>query len=480
MGIQKIIDYVMKTPENTNPAVLRSVIKQNTSSSSGGGEDLAPFLEGTIESVTIPSDVKTLREGAFYNCTLLKAIDVESGHPKFKAVDGVLYSKDGKTLIAYPAGKEETEFTLPESVTAIGGMAFNGCDNLTYIYIGGNIEDVSDSALHGCDNAALTLLMDGAVLNEGGVYPVDSEFITAAIIPEETTYLSTTAFDTLPNIDTLYLNGQCELEVAEVTMDKSITSVNVLNLMKNLKHLIIGGNVTEIADNFLPVVYPSTEYLRTLVIGDSVKTIGNYAFKACHVLKEVEIGDNVESIGEGAFYLCWDLETVHLNGGLKTIGNEAFAECNSLKNISIPDGVTVLGGAAFKSTEIESIIIPDSVTTLGTAYDSSLSTGELTFCYCSKLAEVTIGSGLTRIGAYMFAYTAIESIDIPNNVTSIGGRAFIGCNALENITIPESVTQFGNEIFEACPDTLVIHGYAGSAAETYATEYGITFEAITE
>ena len=414
MGIQKIIDYVMKTPENTNPAVLRSVIKQNTSSSSGGGENLAPFLEGTIESVTIPSDVKTLREGAFYNCTLLKAIDVESGHSKFKAVDGVLYSKDGKTLIAYPPGKKETEFTLPESVTTINGMAFNGSDNLAFVYIHGGVTDMSPSAFYGSD-ASATLNMDASVLNEGGIYPFNSELVTTAVIPEGTTYVSATTFDTLPNIDTLYINAQCEFEVVQVTLDKSTSDVIALNLMENLKHLIIGGNVTSISPNFWPTVWPSTGYLESLIIGDSVESIGESAFVANTNLKEITLGNSLKTIGGAAFYNCHNL-TGHL---------------------IIPDSVTLF----------------DYVVDIGRFSD----TGAWTFYGCA-FTEITIGTGLT----------------------AIPGHAFRGNYELKKVTIPSNVTFIASSAFSGCPSDMVICGYVGSAAETFATENNYTFEEITE
>ncbi len=83
------------------------------------------FYECGIESIFIPSAVEEIGVAAF-NSYLLKDISVAEDNPYYKSVDGVLFSKDMSTLVAYPIGKENSEYHIPESVTKIESRAFWG------------------------------------------------------------------------------------------------------------------------------------------------------------------------------------------------------------------------------------------------------------------------------------------------------------------------------------------------------------------
>ena len=71
----------------------------------------------------------------FPNCSKLNTITVADGNTKYKAVDGVLYSADGKTLIQYPIGKATDNFIVPTGVTKIGAFAFSNCIKVTTVTI---------------------------------------------------------------------------------------------------------------------------------------------------------------------------------------------------------------------------------------------------------------------------------------------------------------------------------------------------------
>ena len=82
---------------------------------------------------------------------------------------------------------------------------------------------------------------------------------------------------------------------------------------------------------------------------------------------------------------------------------------------------------------------------------------------------------MTTVGENAFSgCTGLTEITIPDSVTSIGDHAFDGCTGLKTITIPESVTSIGNGTFDNC-NNLIIRGYTGSFAETYAREHNIRF-----
>jgi len=105
----------------------------------------------TLVSVTLPASINKLMGcsynveyngnligNAFNGCPILVSIKVDSGNTVFTSVDGVLFTKDMKFLISYPRAKTGA-FTISDSVTTIGGAAFNNCASLTSVTFQGTI-----------------------------------------------------------------------------------------------------------------------------------------------------------------------------------------------------------------------------------------------------------------------------------------------------------------------------------------------------
>jgi hypothetical protein len=92
-----------------------------------------------LKTLTIGKNVATIPEGSFKNCSNLTSFSVADGNANFKAVDDVLFSKYGNTLISFPA-KKGGSYSIPADVTAVADYAFSGCRNLEALTIGNNVE----------------------------------------------------------------------------------------------------------------------------------------------------------------------------------------------------------------------------------------------------------------------------------------------------------------------------------------------------
>ncbi len=188
--------------------------------------------------------------------------------------------------------------------------------------------------------------------------------------------------------------------------------------------------------------------ITSVIIDNGVTSIGCYAFQHLSNLTSVTIAEGVASISEGAFTMCDSLTHVALPDSLISIGYDAFHSCPSLTHITLPENLISIGLGAFASCGLESIIIPDSVTSLGEYdYFGGL---EGTFFDCNSLISAVIGKGVKSIPYGAFWGSGFKHITIPDNVIIIGDSAFSGCDSLESINIPDSVTSIGEAAFCDC------------------------------
>ncbi len=98
-----------------------------------------------------------MHDEVFALCPALKSIEVSELNEHYSSVDGVMFSKDGTELIRYPAGREQTVYTVPETVTKISNGAFNGCtlvnsSKLETLNISVNVTQIAQSVFTGCNN----------------------------------------------------------------------------------------------------------------------------------------------------------------------------------------------------------------------------------------------------------------------------------------------------------------------------------------
>ncbi len=100
----------------------------------------------SLTEIIIPGSVKKIIEDAFSNCTSLTQINVESGNAVYSSEDGVWFNKDKTRLILYPAGKEESVYTIPNGVKCIGEEAFRSCSKLMKVTIPPSVTYIEEYA----------------------------------------------------------------------------------------------------------------------------------------------------------------------------------------------------------------------------------------------------------------------------------------------------------------------------------------------
>ena len=129
----------------------------------------AAFIDcSQLAAVTVPATVTKIEAGAFLGCENLRSVTVDEGNPAYCDMGGVLYDKDKTVLLCYPAGRTDTEFTVPDGVTTIADSAFACCKNLRKITLPDSVTLIDDYAFLRCENLSdINISGDNVKIGEG-------------------------------------------------------------------------------------------------------------------------------------------------------------------------------------------------------------------------------------------------------------------------------------------------------------------------
>lgn len=115
-------------------------------------KDYAFFNCKSIENIKIPASVVEIGYRAFATCPMFAQIEVEQNNQHYTSINGVLYTKDEKTIVAFAPGRAESQVIIPDGVEVIGAGAFPECDNLCSIYIPDSVISIEKAAFAYCDS----------------------------------------------------------------------------------------------------------------------------------------------------------------------------------------------------------------------------------------------------------------------------------------------------------------------------------------
>ena len=242
----------------------------------------------SLTSVTIGNGVTSIND-SFSGCVSLKNFTVSESNSAYSSKDGVLFNKNKTKLVAYPAGKTNTSYTIPNSVSEIKEWAFSDCSDLTNVTIPNSVSKISYGTFWGCSS------------------------LTSVTIPTSVKSIDGYAFE------------YCS----------SLTSVTIPN------------SVTSIGE----CAFSDCSSLTSITIPNSVSKISYGTFECCENLKSVTIPTSVKSIDGRAFSLCDSLSDIYYKGTAsqwKAVKVEAFN--NPLENATIHYGSNVPAAPALKIT----------------------------------------------------------------------------------------------------------------------------------
>jgi len=305
------------------------------------------------------------------------------------------------------------------------------------------------------------------LLNEETTIPtkvtIDGQEYTVTAIGDDAFIKNTSIkFLTLPETITRIGNRAFQecTKLKSVNLPDAITEIGEAAFSESgLETVVFPPLVEEIKD----YTFYKCKITGVLVIPETVKKIGKYAFAGYNKISSVTFPSSVTEIQEGAFSECEYLNSVNLNV-VEEIGNKAFYMCQYIENLEIPSSVRSIGNQAFYSIKyIRDLEIPSSVRIIGDEAFSKceilenlviksrdLTIGDKAFFECRNLNSVELPeSGSIRYGAYALGRTAFKTAPLNNSIVSIGDFAFYEC-PLMTARIPASVEHLGLNIFLYC------------------------------
>lgn len=171
--------------------------------------NFAAFRGNSITTIYLPASIKFIDSVVFENCYKLTEIIVDPENDNYMSVDGILYSKDMTDLLAYPASKEGTSYTVPETVDNIWASAFAGNKYLSEINIGENVKNIANNAFSLCESLKSVTIPESITYIYSYLFSYNS-VIESVILPSGLTEIGSSIFDDAYSMKAIYFKGTTE------------------------------------------------------------------------------------------------------------------------------------------------------------------------------------------------------------------------------------------------------------------------------
>lgn len=331
----------------------------------------ALFGCSSITDFYVPRNLIDIGYNVFSSCSSIRYFSCSPMNPRYRTVDGILYSKDLTTLVAYPPASPETTFDVPTHVTELYDYCLHNCDNLTEINIHEGVTALGMNVFSGCDNIESIYIPD-AVTRMGVTLVADCEKLSYIHLPASADSILSSFFYNCPSL-------------IELTIPRNIRYIGTFafNQCENLKTV----NFEE---------------------GSRLNEIDLRAFERCYAIETFNMPDSVTILGGQVFGYCTGLKNIHMSNSLKIFAGATFWRCTALTEVDIPGTITFMGNSAFSNcSSLKRVKIGDKNSAPGITYIE-----DCALVQCDNLERIELGANIDTLDRF--------ALDIP-----LGLKVFI-------------------------------------------------------
>lgn len=468
------------------------------------GDGLGRITDGLyygldVKTLKIPDSVESIGASAFCGCSSLENINFP---PSISSIGE--YAFDGCVNLFFEHARLESlpltsipeacfrrclsimKISIPQSVTTIGASAFYAASPRIHDFPK-NIIDIGDYAFYFSDQYSLLddngfIYFDSHVNRIGDCAFLDSWGLKGVKFKEGIDYIGNSAFQDCEYLTSVEFSGavgtiasSCFLgcgRLGSTELPSRIRRIEDSAFMfcENLSSVQENGVVADSLESIGASAFYNRNYhyLSSFSVGDSLTSIGDYAFANCQNLSSFNLGNNLAEIGSHSFEWCSKL-FVNDDGKLRCpeklrkIGEYAFSKCESITSAEFNDYIDKISNGLFLGSSIVFADIGNNIRTIeknsfreckkleNVILGNSVRTIEsYAFSQCSKLKEVILPNSVNKIKENAFSVnTSLTSINFPNSLISIGKSAFAS-SKLHNIYLNEGLKEIGDNCFRSC------------------------------
>lgn len=339
--------------------------------------------------------------------------------------------------------------SLSPAIKTIGIYAFSNCPKLKSVELPRDLEKLGGSAFFQCTSLEEVTVHKSLTKGETGTFPY-CKSLKRVYVDEDDDPIRVRKLLGVPSTVQVLRRSEVGKTVVRYTFSEDGAHLTALSIDAPFETLEVpsevdGIPVVAIDDSFLE----GCSQLKSLILPDSIVTIGKKAFAGCSSLESVRFSSALTTIGDYGFRNCGKLSGSHALPNVTALGSYCFELCGSLETLEVPK-LTEIPYYGFRGcTSLESVALPEEIGSVGVS----------AFEDCTALRELRNVKSIKSVS--MASFKNCSSLETPlvlrQSCAYILSEAFKGCSKIKEISLPAGVLELDIRAFENCSSLTTLY-----------------------